>query len=1065
MKKCIFLIILFCSPILLFAQQSYVITGTVTASDSGEPLPGATIKGRAVSTTTDQSGNFSLRLNDHIDSLSVSFIGYKNYSFILNLPQQVHYAIKLELVASQLKEVIVSTGYQSISKERSTGSFVQIDNQLLNRRVSPDLLSRLEDVTSGLIFNRGVMSNNAQTPISIRGQSTINANVDPLIILNNFPYQGDLNDINPNDVESVTVLKDAAAASIWGARAGNGVIVITTKKGAYNRSTRVSFNSNVTVGAKPNLFYQSQMSSADFIEVEKLLFKQGFYQSAEQSAANTALTPVVELLIAQRDGKISTSDANAQIEALKQLDVRNDLNKYFYQKSVNQQYAVNLNGGSESQQFYVSAGYDKDLSNLVRNGYDRVSLNASNTYSLLHKKLQLTTGLLLTQSNTQSNNNNYNSSYSAVTNTPYYPYARLADQNGNPLPVVNDYRASFVQSAPASGLLNWQYVPISELNNANNTVKVTDYKINTGLDYKITPFLHAQVLYQYSKSLTDGQNLQSQDSYYTRNLINQFTQVNADGSLQRIIPLGGIFDRSNTTIIGQNIRGQLNFNKAWKSKNELNAIAGYELSDTHTTGYTYRLYGYDNEHATSQPVDYVNQYNTYGNPGATGQIPNKDTEADLTDRYISWYANAGYIYDKRYSITASARFDRSNLFGVKTNQQGVPLWSVGLGWNINHEGFYHVDWLPYLKLRATYGYSGNVDKNLSAYTTAQYALSKAPSTLLPFQRIVNPPNPDLRWEQIRTVNLGLDFSTKNDRINGTIEFYQKKGIDLIGTTPFAPSAGITSFTGNNANTQTNGADITINTRNIDGLFKWGTTLLFSYVKDKVTSYATSALNSSTIGTIGYPIKGNPLYAIYSYPWAGLDPKTGDPQGYVNGQISKDYAAIITNANASDIIYNGPARPTTFGALRNTISFRNFSLSANISYRFGYYFRKSSINYSSVLTGLGGSGDYDLRWQKPGDEMKTQVPSIPTSIDYNRDAFYLTSQELVAKGDNIRLQDINISYDLSGIRLKNLSARHLQLYVYANNLALLWKANHFGIDPDYQTGPPPKTIAIGFKLDL
>ncbi|WP_460677815.1 SusC/RagA family TonB-linked outer membrane protein [Mucilaginibacter koreensis] len=1063
MKRLLPLLFVIGFPLLVVAQQS-AITGTVLSGNNGEPLAGATVRTQTQSTVTDLSGNFALRLTAAADSLTISFIGYRTQTIQLNHSPGFRHVIQLEPTANRLNEVVINTGYQRLPRERATGSFAQVDRQLLNRRVSTDLLSRLEDVTSGLIFNRGATSTNAQTPITIRGQSTINANVDPLIILDNFPYQGDLNDINPNDVESVTVLKDAAAASIWGARAGNGVIVITTKKGAFNRPIQVSLNANVTIGAKPDLFYQPQMSSAEFIDIEQKLFAQGFYQAAEQSAAHTALTPAVELFIAQRDGKISTAEANAQLEVLKQQDVRNDLNRYFYRKSVNQQYAFNLSGGSEKQRFYVSTGYDKDLANLNRNTYDRFTLNASNTYSLIGSRLQVNTGFMLTQSRTQLDNPNYNASYNAITNTPYYPYARLADSEGNPLTVANDYRMAYARSAAAAGLLDWQYSPVNELYAADQISRVTDYRINASADYKIIPALHALVSYQYGRGLTDGRNLQSQDSYYTGNLINQFSQVNADGSIKRIIPLGGILDLGQTSLTSHNIRGQLNFSKGWQ-KNEINAIAGYELQEVHTTGNTYRLYGYDGDHATSQLVDYVNPYPLYQNPGATGQVPNRDTQTELTDRYISWYANAGYTLDRRYSLTGSVRFDRSNLFGVNTNQKGIPLWSAGAGWNISHESFYHLGWLPYLKFRATYGLSGNVDKKLSAFTTAQYALTKAPTTLLPFQRIVNPPNPELRWEQIRTTNFGLDFSTRNDRISGTIEVYQKKGIDLIGTTPFAPSTGISSFTGNNANTLTHGADLTINTRIIDRTIQWNTTLLLSYVKDRVTEYATAQLNASTIGLIGYPIQGNPLYAIYSYPWAGLDPLTGDPQGILNGQVSKDYAAILSNASAGTIVYNGSARPTTFGAFRNTITYRNFSLSANISFRLGYYFRRSSVNYTSVLSGLGGSGDYALRWQQPGDESHTQIPSLPAAIDNNRDGFYALAETLVGKADHIRLQDINFSYDLSGIRLKKLAIRHLQLYLYANNLALLWKANSFGVDPDYQTGPPPKTIAAGFKLDF
>ncbi|WP_162842828.1 SusC/RagA family TonB-linked outer membrane protein [Mucilaginibacter pineti] len=1036
------------------------ISGKVTDT-TGTRLVGATIinktSGKAI--LTNDKGEFILTAQDG-DQVVISFIGYQPY--ILTVTNDLPFQnIVLHPIFNNLNEVLVSTGYQLINQERATGSFVQVNNELINRSVSTDILSRLQDVTSGLIFNRG-SSSTGKNDISIRGLSTIYGNAQPLIVIDNFPYDGDINNINPNDVESITVLKDAAAASIWGARAGNGVIVITTKKGAYNRPPQVSFNSNLTIGAKPDLFYHSQMSSADFIEVEKNLFAQGYYQTAELSANHEALTPVVQMLIAQRDGKISQAQANSQIEALKKQDVRNDLEKYFYQKSINQQYSFNLNGGSVNQRYSLSAGWDKNLNNLIRNGYDRVTLNGTNTFGFIKNKLELTIGVYFTQSKTLLNNTLYNSSYNAITATPYYPYANLADANGNPVAVVKDYQTSFIQSAASQGLLDWTYKPLQELNIADNTVTLTDYRINTGLKYKIIPGLNAEILYQYERSQSDGRNLQSGQAYYTRNLINNFTQVNPDGPLTYNIPPGGILDKSNSDFVSQNFRGQLNYIKQWGAKNEINALAGYEVKDLHTIGNTYRLYGYDNDHATSQTVNYISPFGQYYYPGVTGQIPNKDAESDLTDRYRSYYANASYTYDRRYIFSGSTRFDESNLFGVKTNQKGVPLWSAGFAWNISNESFYKNDWLPYLKLRATYGYNGNVYKNVSAYTTAYY-YSHAPDTQLPYASIQNPPNPELRWERVKIINLGLDFSTKANTISGSVDYYHKNGIDLIGTTPYAPSTGITTFTGNNAGTTGNGMDVILNTRNIDRRFKWNTNFLFSLAYDKVTNYKTPVIG---LGALGQPVVGHPQYSMFSYQWAGLDPQTGEPRGYLNGVVSKDYTGIINSATSANIVYNGPARPTKFGSVRNTFSFDNFSLSANITYRLGYYFRKESVDYSSILTGKGGSGDYALRWQNPGDEGHTNIPSIPSAIDYNRDSFYQLSSVLVEKGDNIRLQDVTLSYDLNKAQLNRLPFNKIRFYLYANNIGIIWRANRSGLDPDYPyAAPPVRTIAAGLKIDF
>jgi TonB-linked SusC/RagA family outer membrane protein len=1060
-----FLIIALLVPFL--AQPQLTIRGIVVDSANHQPLSGAAvfIKDSQVSASTGKDGRFSLPAKEARGSLVISYLSYRTSIPTYNTNREQTFL--LSSLTQHIDEVVVSTGYQQLARERATGSFVHIDNELINRSVGPDILSRLADVTSGLIFNRNVPGR--VNDISIRGQSTLFSNAQPLIVLDNFPCDGDLNNINPNDVESVTVLKDAAAASIWGSRAGNGVIVITTKKGAYNKPLKISFNANLTVGNKPNLFYRPVMSSADYIDVEQMLFKEGFYHSAEVSPSNAPLTPVVDLLIAERDGTLSADDANAQINALKGQDVRNDLAKYIYRRSVAQQYALNLSGGTAAQKYYVSAGYDGDAGNLIRNGFQKLTVIANDTYSLIPGKLDLTTSFNLTKSVTTADNPGAGGIYTTPA-MGLYPYARLADANGNPLSIVKDYRASFIAQAQEQGLLNWQYEPLADLRDADNTTKITDYRLSAALKYRILPQLSAEATYLYERGLTAGTNNQNEASYYTRNLINSFTQGNPNGTLSYPVPLGGIFDLNDQDIYSNDLRAQLNYDEDFGTKSSVSAIAGYEIRSTHTVETSFRSYGYDGSHDISSPVDYITPYAQYFYPDETAQVPFNDSGMDLADHNLSYYSNAAYTYDKRYTVSASARFDQSNLFGVKTNQKGVPLWSAGFAWNLSEEPFYKIGWLPTLRLRATYGVSGNVNKGVSAYTTAYFYNAQYSPINAPYAQIINPPDPELSWEQIKTWNLGIDFELAKNTLSGSLEYYQKKGTDLIGSAPVAPSTGNLTFTANDAATNGHGIDLVLNSINIRGTtWNWQTNLLYSYVTNIVSRYSGSQ-NVSDYLQFGYggeslPLQGKPLYAIYSYRSAGLDPSNGNPRGYLNGVVSEDYAAIIAAATPQNIQYNGPAQPTSFGSLRNTFGWKGFSLSANISYRLGYYFRKTSVRYSTVLEGEGGSGDYALRWQTPGDEAHTQVPSLPAAIDLNRDNLYSYSNVLVGKGDNIRLQDLNFSYDIGKAKSGKLPFNHMKIYLYANNLALLWKANKFGIDPDYQTGPPPKTLALGFKMDL
>ena len=1066
MKTFIKLILFYLLPVSCFAQG--YVSGRILSSDNKHPLPGASVvvKGALVGATADSSGHFRILTASADDILVVSFIGYVKKQLRIAAGSQM--LIELDADPHQLGEVVISSGYQQTSRERATGSFVHMDQQALNQRVSPDIISRLADNVPGLIFNRsGSMRQGAQSPISIRGENTIFGKQDPLIVLDNFPYTGDLDLINPNDIENITILKDAAAASIWGAQSANGVIVITTRKGSYNQPVQVSFNSNLTSGARPDLFYQPIIRPSDLIDTELMLFDRGYFNEMEKADGKTALSPVVELLIAKRDGKLSASEADRQVNDFRKYDNRNDISKYLYRKAFNQQYAVNVRGGGASHRYFVSAGYDKNLSSSVGNDFRRTSLNASNTFSVLKQKLDVTAAIYYSAS--KSNQNALSlAGLNIAAARPLPGYIPFTDPEANPLYLPHGYRDTFINQAMQNGLLDWRFSPQRELAVADNTLSQSVFRMDLNANYRITSALSAQVLYQFNKSDDFGRNRRSVDSWYTRDLINRFTSINPDGSLNRPVPVGDALDINQRSAVSNSVRTQLNYDKTWGKLSSLTALAGAEVRAIDTKGYSSAYYGYDNAISTNIPVNYQTFYPSYVNPAsAPMQIPYYGSVSDLTDRYLSYYGNAAYTYNGRYTITASARLDQSNLFGVKTNQKGVPLYSTGLSWKLSKENFYKVPWLPYAALRATYGYNGSIDKSLSAFTTAMF-LPAIPPLDFPYASVLNPPNPQLRWERTRIVNLGLDLRTKGNRITSSLEYYFKDGIDLIGDAPFAPQTGIINFRGNTASTKGHGLDLTVKSINFLGNFTWETTLLTSYATDRVSNYLLepTRVGPYFVGDGIVPTQGKPLYAVYSHRWAGLDPLTGDPRGYFDSEVSKDYATLNTQTPLEDLVYHGSRRPVVFGAIRNTFSLYGFTVSANISYRLGYYVRTPSVSYATVLQGNGGHGDYYARWQHPGDELSTHVPSLPSAVNNARDAFYSNSSVLVQRGDHIRFQDINLSYTMLKNQTRWLPFNTIQLYVYANNIGLIYKKMKGDLDPDYlSTMPPPKSIAAGLKIDF
>jgi len=1058
MKKYYFLLIFFFAALI---SQAQVYTAKIIDLDTKKPLRDATISIRntTIKTHTDSTGSFSLSVRHADDIIEISHLGYVTRLLTVSELSSLK-LIFLQAQALNLDEVsVVYDGYQATAKERITGSVSTVNTKLLERSVSPSILERLQDITPGLIFNRAALYQD-RLNISIRGQSTINGNNDPLIVLDNFPYEGDIDAINPDDIADISILKDAASASIWGARAGNGVIVITTKKGKLNTPFKLSFSQNTSIGAKPDEFFKDRITNADYIDIQTQLFNEKFYNTLEQNdllnTAHSHLPTLVEILILKRDGKITDAEAQERINRLKGYDIRSDISKYLDQRSLNQQYSLNISGGGEQHSYYISSGFNKDRGKKIGNGSERFNIMATNNWSLLKSKLGISNTIQYSSLDNRLN---------APTLPGYEPYDRLADENGQFLP-LNSYRDSFLATASTQGLLDWNYFPVNEINHVNNQWLIGNLRFSNTINYQLAPGLKMEALYQFAKNNGLHKTIYDEESYYSRNMINRYSQRLADGTIVRPIPLGAIFDTDLNQDISHNIRGQLKYDRSMGAKHQINALAGYELKTLDAESYRYRLYGYDTDHATSMIVDYLSLFPIYAQPASRVSIPNIEAQSGKTDHFISWYGNLSYRYANKLTVFGSARIDKSNLFGVNTNQKGNPAYSIGMNWSIDKEPFYNLKWLNQLNLRGSFGYTGNIDKTLSAYTTATYmAANRNANNLkvkLPYAQIVNPPNPELRWEKVKIINVGLDFGLFKDVLSGSLDVYTKQGIDLIGDTPFPTSTGIADFRGNYANTRTNGFDLSLNTLNIRGKFEWRSSFFLSYNHDRVTNYAKEGSLSNYLYDKGTPLIGRPLYAIYAYKWAGLDPKNGDPMGYLNGEKSNNYTQITINTKPEDLLFMGTVLPTHFGALRNEFRYKNFDLSVNISYRLGYVFRTPTISYQNDHGLTSAHTDYYLRWKKPGDELITNIPSVPVSTNTARDNFYATSEINVYKGDHVRLQDIRLSYKMANTKHPHFPLKNTEIYFYLNNVGLLYNANK-KVDPDYYiSGKPPLNYSLGIR---
>lgn len=1061
MKKLYFSILLSYSSAMI-AQHH--ISGYVITKENTLPLKGAiiTVSGSKTAILTDEKGFFDFQSIGDKLKITVSHSGYQTEHIDVAAPLVSPLKIVMAYKVNDIQEVTLSTGYQKIPKERATGSFTSIDERLINQQVGTNILDRLENMADGVVVDRG---SSGSPQLMIRGISTINGPKSPLVVVDNFPYDGDISNINPNMVENITILKDASAASIWGARAANGVIVITTKTAKMNQPLNIEWSWNMGISQKPGFGNLKTISSSDFIDVEKRLFQQGFYDSDITSPSHPVLSPVVDLLNKERNGELSSAYVDHQITLLKGIDASEQFRRYVYQPAEKRQYYLGISGGAPSFSWVSSMGYDDNVENLGET-YKRVNLRFQNTWKPL-KNLNITTGVYYTESKTKSGKKGYGNVI--MGKNSFVPYMQLADNQGNPMPVFKDFDQNYKDSYANAKIEDWNYYPLADWKHDRVETLSSEIIVNAGLSYQIIKGLNAEVKYQYQRLNDDAQHIYGAQSYYARNYVNRFAQVDDAGNVVFVVPKGAILDQSLSSTGINNMRGQLTYDKKW-GRHSVSAIAGGESRDAVRDYSSNRYYGYDEDRRTSSSIDYTHQYPLLTS-GSMEFIQRLQDLGKRSTRFVSLFTNAAYTYNDRYTVSGSLRKDASNLFGLATNDQWNPFWSVGGAWEISKENFYGVDVLPYLKLRGSYGFNGNVNPGMVAVSTIVYDPENSWYTGTPMARFDNYYNPRLRWETSRMMNVAVDFSLRNNRLSGSLEYFTKRGSNLFGQAQLDYTTGIDYMLSNVAETKGHGIDIELNSKNIDRALKWNTVLNFSTFRDEVAKYyladplASQFIgNGSSVPVSG--VEGRPVYSIFAYKWAGLDPQTGDPRGYLNGEISKDYSALIgAGTSVQDLEFFGSAIPTMYGSFINSLSYKNLTLDIGVTYKFGYFFRRSSINYTNLYDSWTGHSDYSLRWQKPGDELSTNVPSAGLA-DANRDAFYNGAAILVEKGDHVRLQYINLSYRLDKNNFKTKAFKNLSVFTNLSNIGILWRANKKGIDPDYNMMgnmlTPPMMLTFGVR---
>ncbi len=1035
----------------------------VISGETNLPVQGATVQINDGGTVllTDSLGWFAppggLSANA---TITISFIGYKTYVANINkLPTR----ILLLPSENTLDNVTVSTGYQQLPKERSTGSFEQLDNKLVNRAVTTNILDRIEGLANGVLVRRDAQG---AISLSVRGLSTLTSSMDqPLIVVDNFPFDGDISAINPNDVENITVLRDAAAASVWGARAGNGVIVITTKKARQQAPTSVSFVANTSFQNRPDMSTLNRMQASDYLDVEDFLFSQNFYNNQLNNVTSRpVISPYVEALAANRAGLLSNEALQLRRSRFSEQDYLKDVRQYLYQPALNRQYSLQVSGGGQQQGFVLSVGYDNNQQPETGTAYRRTSV-----MSQYKAQLTKTTSLNITgQFSAMQNRRNGlgGIGLSPAGRAAYYPYAALTDNNGMPAVLERDYRQQYLDTTGGGLLLNWNYVPLEDRERQQNEVDVTNSWYRLNLQQQLAKGIQLEGLYQFQWENQLTAIFYEKDAYFSRNLVNLYSQRTGN-TLVRHLPEGGIMNRTTGNRNVHSGRLQLTVQKTW-DQFTLNGLAGGEIRDAVFNSNSQRLYGYNPDNLSSVAVNHTTLFPQWGNLRGNAPIPAEQGVRATTNRFVSGFANAAVMYRQVLTWSGSIRKDVSNIFGVDANQRGVPLWSTGLAWNLLSSLPALKDNFRTFKLRTTYGSSGNVNPALSALTTLAFSSASSQITNVPFARVLNTANPLLRWEKVYMFNAGLDWQNAAGWFSGSLEGYIKNSEDLLAAVSIDPTLGQNIITKNSGRLTGGGVDLKLGVVAQLGPIQWRTDVIASYVTNKVAEYPLIAFNPGSFPSFGNliaPRVGYRPYALFSYKWAGLDPQNGNPMGFVDKEPSANYGQLLNTANIEDLVYHGTTVPVYFGNFRQAFSWKDLSFSFNISGQFGHWFRANTIEYNALFNNWLTHSDYEKRWQQPGDELRTNVPSMVYPANTSRDRFYAYSEVTAYRADHIRLQDIRIEYAVV-LAPKSKKPVRCSFYGYGTNFKPLWVKNTAGLDPiNHHNIQFPPVWSGGVKVSL
>lgn len=1031
------LICLYCNPVLgqdINTQRN--VSGIVTDIE-GLPLPGVSIylKGKEIGTITDFDGMYKLNYQSNTkDTLVASFLGYTKKEEVISGRTKIDFILEEDLT---LLDEIVITGYQKIKSDRATGSYGILKKETLVNQISSNVVEKMEGAMAGVLVNE-------DNTFEIRGISTLFGNNQPLIVVDGLPIESDLNDINPEDIEQITILKDAASSAIYGVRSSNGVIVVTTKKAKANDVLKIDFSSFLSIKNKHDLNDYQAASGADIVDLE-LEYIQRFdpYSNSDIENFHYGYTKVYDIVNQMNNGEISPEAANSSLNTLRSSDHTKQFKDFFITNEIEQNYSLSIKGSGKKSNYYFSTGYVDSKSGFVGDENSRLTLNLKNEFSPL-KWLDL--GMNIYTTFTESQNNSVEFEYMNRK-----PYELIVDENGNQISQYKDWSMQGKEELEELGYLNWDYNSIRNQNSLDHTNKGFNLRLNAYFKLKLLSELSLTTSFYSKINRSEALDFYGQESYYTTDLINRMTIIDTDGNLVRQIPQGGISYTTDLKTDAYTLRNQLDFSKKF-GKYLVTAVGGIEMRETDVNSSTTKRYGVDQQALQSV---YINNPAEYFNTlvGFNGKPQLLDANSYFYDdniaelgRDISYYTNIACVFDNKYSLTGSYRLDQSNLFGVDKRLRNNPLWSVGALWNVGKEDFITNDIIKRLDLKVSYGITGNVKKDLLTHATAAFGTNQYQEIFL---NKISSQNDGLGHEDTKTFNIGTQFALY-DWLSGSIEYFSKKGSNLLGQTPVDYTLGWLNAWSNYASTKNNGVELAFKFKMIENKdWNWNLGFNTTFVKSEVVNVENIFDQASYFAPRykPFPLEGYPVNSLFAFKYGGID---SSGNGLIVNNAGEEFPAYAASTfSIDDLVHVGSVSPTYFGGITSNVRFKQFTLDLLFTYKGGHVSRKPHpIYFDGYAVSRNTHKSIANRWRIPGDEnIDGILPALSTSGLYYgaQDYGMYHTDDKVFDADHLRFRKVSLSYDMNSILNKKLAS--LVLYGEIRNIALFTK-NKLDIDPDF-----------------